>query len=101
MEYYDNLGQVRSHIRIFIYASRSQYENLIANVRGGLTPTKIDVKFAEGAQYWESADPDRPYSRKIWKHEGYITDEWKPAVVPIEAHAFHYVIANDDNIWLG
>jgi hypothetical protein len=92
MEYYDNLGSVRSHIRICIYASRSQYEDLLANVRSGLIPTSIDVKVAEGSQYWQSTNHDQQYSRMIWKHEGYITEQFEPAVVPIEAHAFHYVI---------
>jgi hypothetical protein len=92
MEYYDTLGSVRSFIRICIFASHSQYEELLTNVRSGLFPTCIDVKFAGGSQYWQSANPDQRYSRKIWKHEGYITEQFKPAVVPIEGHAFYYTI---------
>jgi hypothetical protein len=101
MEYYDTLGDVRSFIRICIYASRSQYEDLLANIRSGLVLTRVDVKFAEGSQYWQSANPDQRYSRKIWKHEGYITEQFEPAVVPVEGHAFYYTILDDDKCVAG
>jgi hypothetical protein len=101
MEYYDTLGDVRSFIRICIYASRSQYEDLLANIRSGLVLTRVDVKFAEGSQYWQSANPDQRYSRKNWKHEGYITEQFEPAVVPVEGHAFYYTILDDDKCVAG
>jgi hypothetical protein len=94
------LGDVRSFIRICIYASRSQYEDLLANI-SGLVLTRVDVKFAEGSQYWQSANPDQRYSRKIWKHEGYITEQFEPAVVPVEGHAFYYTILDDDKCVAG
>ena len=80
-------------INFELYASPSEYGELVTNIRSGLVPETVCVKLAEGSRYWHRVEPTNRYSKTIWKNE--VDSARGCAVIPIEGHAFTYIVKRE------
>jgi hypothetical protein len=97
MQYWPQIEADNSAIGPFIvfdiFASVSDFGELVTNIRNGLVPERICVKLAEDHKFWRSADPTNRWSKKVWRNE--IDNAHGCAAIPIEGYAFSYVIKDE------
>ncbi len=70
MQYWPQIETDNSVIGPFIFfdifASSSDYGELVTNIRNGLVPKIICFKLAEDHKFWRSADLTNRWSKKVW-----------------------------------
>ena len=97
MQYWPKIETDNSVIGPFIvfdiFASSSDYGELVTNIRNGLVPKIICFKLAEDHKFWRSADPTNRWAKKVWRNE--IDNDQGYAAIPIEGYAFSYVIKDE------